>query len=128
MLTADEFHARVLAVIGELVALDPAADSPEGQLLAGLASAVESYEKERYPIAAPTPAEAAEFRTELVHVLLEHIDLGDRLRGVFSTPEKAREAALELRDKDRQRLGSVPDDYLKQLHITTFEVDVLDYP
>jgi len=64
----------------------------------------------------------------LVHVLLEHIDLGGRVRGVFTTPEKARDAAFELRDRDRERLGSVPDDYLSRLHITTFETDVLDYP
>lgn len=64
----------------------------------------------------------------LVHALLENVDLGDRLRGVFSTGEKARAAAFELRDKNRERLGSVPDNYLARLHVTTFEVDQLDYP
>jgi hypothetical protein len=64
----------------------------------------------------------------LVHVLLEHIDLGDRLRGVFTTYELARAAALEMRDRDLERLGRLPDDYLRRLHITTFETDRLDYP
>lgn len=64
----------------------------------------------------------------LVHLLLEHIDLGDRVRGVFTTPELARAAALELRDKDLERLGSVPHDYLARLHICTFETDKVDYP
>lgn len=59
-----DFHHRVINVITALVDLDPPADSPEGRLLAALAAATQSYERERWPIGPPTPAEAAAFRAE----------------------------------------------------------------
>lgn len=50
---ADDYHQRVLDVITELITLDPAADSPEGRLLAILADAAEEFEREQYPIGCP---------------------------------------------------------------------------
>jgi hypothetical protein len=63
---------------------------------------------------------------QLTHLLLEHVGLGDRVRGVFTTPQKAREAAHALLQKDMERLGSVPEDYFAKLHISAFMLDQLD--
>ncbi len=49
-MTEQDFHEGILAVINALITLDPPADSPEGRLLVLLASATESYEKERFPL------------------------------------------------------------------------------
>jgi hypothetical protein len=65
---------------------------------------------------------------QTVHLLLEHVGLGDRVRGVFTTPQQANEAAHALLQKDLERLGSVPDDYFAKIHIATFPLDDLDYP
>lgn len=65
---------------------------------------------------------------QVVHLLLEHVGLGDRVRGVFTTPQQANEAARELKRKDTERLGSVPEDYLARFHVATFPLDDLDYP
>ena len=40
-----DFYAACIALVTDLVELDPAADSPEGKLLIGLATAIEEYEK-----------------------------------------------------------------------------------
>jgi hypothetical protein len=50
---ADFCHQRVIEVITSLVVMDPPLDSPEGKLLSLLAIAIETFEKEHYPIEAP---------------------------------------------------------------------------
>lgn len=69
---------------------------------------------------------------QVAHLLLEHIDLGDRVRGVFATPEEATAAIHELRRLDTERFGAVgielPHDYLARFHVATFVVGALDYP
>jgi hypothetical protein len=41
----EDLYTACCDLIGELCKIDPAADSPEGKLLTGLAAAVEAYEK-----------------------------------------------------------------------------------
>ena len=68
----------------------------------------------------------------LVHLVLEHVDLGDRVRGVFSDPGDANEAIRELKRRDAARFGAVgielPHDYLARFRVTTFALNELDYP
>lgn len=52
-----DFHRIILDAIDALMEMDPAADSPEARLLSGLATVVEAYEKERFPIDPPRPCE-----------------------------------------------------------------------
>jgi hypothetical protein len=40
----EDFYNACVDLVGELVKLDPPADSPEGKLLTGMATAVEEYE------------------------------------------------------------------------------------
>lgn len=49
---AEQLHEAVLAIVGELMHADPAADSAEGKVLVKLADAVEAYEKVVYPMPA----------------------------------------------------------------------------
>jgi hypothetical protein len=46
----ETFHEAILAIVGELMHGDPAAESPEGRLLVKLADAVEAYERVVYPM------------------------------------------------------------------------------
>lgn len=46
---AEQFHEAVLAIVGELMHGDPAADSPEGKVLDKLADAIEAYERATLP-------------------------------------------------------------------------------
>ena len=43
---------------------DPAPETPEGARLVALAAEIEAYEREQFPIEAPTPAELAAFRRD----------------------------------------------------------------
>lgn len=64
VIKTDVQYRAYLAEVGRLVALDPDPTSLEGKRLELLGLLVESYEKERFPIAAPTPVEAILFRLE----------------------------------------------------------------
>ena len=57
---AEQFHEAVLAIVGELMHADPAADSAEGKVLVKLADAVEAYEKVVYPMPADDVARSDE--------------------------------------------------------------------
>ena len=57
-------HHHFLAEVERLVALDPAPNTPEGDRLELLATLVENYEKEHFPIEKPTPIEAILVRME----------------------------------------------------------------
>lgn len=49
----DDFYAAILQAIDDLMALDPASDTPEGRMLDKLSAAVEEFEKVTYPIGNP---------------------------------------------------------------------------
>ena len=57
-------HQKALAEIERLAAKDPARGTPAGDKLEVLATLVEVYEKEHFPIEQPTPIEAVEFRMD----------------------------------------------------------------
>lgn len=44
----DDLYIGLLELVSFLIALDPPADSPRGKLLAGLADAMETYERATY--------------------------------------------------------------------------------
>lgn len=64
----------------------------------------------------------------MVYLLLEGVDLGDRVRGVFSSQALAQEAAYDLASKQVERLGRESAVTLKNLQIEPFQLDELDYP
>ena len=64
LIKTEEDHKAFLAEVERLVALDPAPDTPEGDRLELLATLVENYEKEHFPIEKPTLIEAILFRLE----------------------------------------------------------------
>lgn len=49
----------ILAEVSAMIELDPDAESPEGERLEVLGLLVEAYEAKHYPIAVPSPIEAA---------------------------------------------------------------------
>ncbi|OGL61538.1 MAG: hypothetical protein A3I72_08570 [Candidatus Tectomicrobia bacterium RIFCSPLOWO2_02_FULL_70_19] len=64
LIKTEEDHEASLAEVERLVALDPAPNTPEGDRLELLATLVEEYEKDHFPIEKPTPIEAILFRME----------------------------------------------------------------
>ncbi|MEK6710811.1 MAG: helix-turn-helix domain-containing protein [Nitrospinota bacterium] len=64
LIKTEEDHKAFLAEVERLVALDPAPNTPEGDRLELLATLVENYEKEHFPIEKPTPIEAILVRME----------------------------------------------------------------
>lgn len=57
-------HASALARLSELMALDPAADTPEGDELEVLVLLIEKHEREAFPMDRPDPVEAIRFRMD----------------------------------------------------------------
>ena len=53
-----------LQEVSDLIDLDPAVDSPEGERLDVLGTLVQSYEAKHYPIDPPDPIEAIKFRMD----------------------------------------------------------------
>lgn len=60
--TAD--HEKALAELDRLMELDPDLGTPEADELELLALLIETYEKERFPIAPPDPVDAIRFRMD----------------------------------------------------------------
>ena len=60
----DAEHAETLKALDRLVRLDPELGTPEAEELELLALLVETYEKERFPIAPPDPIDAIRFRMD----------------------------------------------------------------
>nr|WP_249181373.1 hypothetical protein [Burkholderia cenocepacia] len=61
--TEAEYEAA-LGAVSALVNLDPAPSTPRGDKLEILAILVERYEAEHFPMAAPSPIDAINFRME----------------------------------------------------------------
>ena len=57
-------YRAALASVSELVDLDPAPDTPEGERLEVIATLVQAYEAQHYPIAPPDPIGAIKFRMD----------------------------------------------------------------
>jgi len=57
-------YRAALARVSELVDLDPAPDTPEGEHLEVLGTLVQAYEAQHYPIDPPDPVEAIKFHME----------------------------------------------------------------
>ena len=57
-------YLAALRTVSALIDLDPAADTPEGELLDVLGTLVQAYEAKHYPIDPPDPIEAIKFRME----------------------------------------------------------------
>jgi HTH-type transcriptional regulator/antitoxin HigA len=57
-------HTHALARLSELMALDPAADIPEGDELEVLVLLIEKYEMEAFPMDRPDPVQAIRFRMD----------------------------------------------------------------
>ena len=60
----DTDHRKALAELNRLLVLDPEDGTPEADELDLLALVVETYEKERFPIAPPDPVDAIRFRMD----------------------------------------------------------------
>ena len=59
-----DFYGKLVEVVDMLVGLDPEADSLEGVLLDEIATAMEKYEKVKYPFPEPSAEELEKFRKE----------------------------------------------------------------
>lgn len=57
-------YRAMLARVSDLIDLDPAPDTPEGEALEVLGTLVQAYEARRWPIDAPDPIEAIKFYME----------------------------------------------------------------
>lgn len=57
-------HEKALSRLTSLMENDPASQSDEGAELEMLATMIEKYEAENFPIEPPTPAEAIRFRMD----------------------------------------------------------------
>lgn len=57
-------YRAALALVSDLIDLDPAPETPEGERLDVLGTLVEAYEAKHYRIAPPDPIEAIKFRME----------------------------------------------------------------
>ncbi|HJW75934.1 MAG TPA: ImmA/IrrE family metallo-endopeptidase [Thermoleophilia bacterium] len=60
----DTEHRKALAALDRLLVLDPEPGTPEANELELLALTIETYEKERFPIAPPDPVDAIRFRMD----------------------------------------------------------------
>ena len=60
----DTQHRDALAELNRLLVLDPEPGTSDAEELGLLALTVESYEKERFPIAPPDPVDAIRFRMD----------------------------------------------------------------
>jgi HTH-type transcriptional regulator/antitoxin HigA len=60
----DEEHAEALATLDRLLDVDPQPGTPEADDLQLLALVIETYEKQRWPIALPDPVDAILFRMD----------------------------------------------------------------
>jgi HTH-type transcriptional regulator/antitoxin HigA len=61
---SDADYRAMLAQVSDLIDLDPAPDTPEGERLEVLSTLVEAWEAEHYPIEAPEPVDALKLHME----------------------------------------------------------------
>jgi HTH-type transcriptional regulator/antitoxin HigA len=61
---SEQDYKAMLAVVSDLIDLDPAPDSPEGERLEVLGLLVQAWEEKHYPIAPPDPIDAIQFHMD----------------------------------------------------------------
>jgi HTH-type transcriptional regulator/antitoxin HigA len=57
-------YRAALALVSDLIDIDPSPDTPEGEKLEVLGTLVQAYEAEHYPIDPPDPIDAIKFRMD----------------------------------------------------------------
>ena len=70
----DETYRATLARVSDLIDLDPAPDSAEGEELEILGTLVQAYEAKHYPISLPDPIEAIKFRMEQDGITIKDLE------------------------------------------------------
>lgn len=61
---SDADYRAMLAQVSDLIDLDPAPETPEGERLEVLSTLVAAWEAEHYPVEAPDPVDALKFHME----------------------------------------------------------------
>jgi HTH-type transcriptional regulator / antitoxin HigA len=99
-------HAAALGEIAALMADDPKRGTPEGDKLDVLATLVEAYERENFPIEAADPVEAIKFRMDqqglTVHDLVPMIG---RLNRVYEVLARRRPLTMPMVWRLHRELG-----------------------
>jgi HTH-type transcriptional regulator / antitoxin HigA len=99
-------HAAALSEIAALMADDPKRGTPEGDKLDVLATLVEAYERENFPIEAADPVEAIKFRMDqqglTVHDLVPMIG---RLNRVYEVLARRRPLTMPMVWRLHRELG-----------------------
>lgn len=70
----DETYRATLARVSDLIDLDPAPDSAEGEELEILGTLVQAYEAKHYPLSLPDPIEAIKFRMEQGGITIKDLE------------------------------------------------------
>lgn len=102
----EQSYRAALARVSDLVDLDPALESPEGEQLEILGTLVEAYEAKHYPIASPDPIEAIKFRMEQQGVTIKDLEpsIGKSNR-VYEVLARKRPLTLGMIRRLNEQLG-----------------------
>ncbi len=102
----EQSYRAALARVSDLVDLDPAPESPEGEQLEILGTLVEAYEAKHYPIASPDPIEAIKFRMEQQGVTIKDLEpsIGKSNR-VYEVLARKRPLTLGMIRRLNEQLG-----------------------
>jgi HTH-type transcriptional regulator/antitoxin HigA len=130
LLKTPKEHAKAMKRLEELLMLDPADTSAEGEEIELLGLLIDNYEKEKFPIERPSPTEAIRFRMEQMDLkqkdLIPMIGSRSRVSEILSgkrplTLQMARELHAKLK---------IPADLLlgKEHGELPDEIDTTPYP
>ena len=99
-------YRATLARVSELVDLDPAPESAEGEELEILGTLVEAYEAKHYPIGAPDPIEAIKFRMDQQGLTVKQLEssIGKSNR-VYEVLARRRPLTLSMIRRLNEQLG-----------------------
>lgn len=102
----DETYRATLARVSELIDLDPAPDSAQGEELEILGTLLQAYEAKYYPIDAPDPIEAIQFRMEQSGITIKDLEpiIGKSNR-VYEILARKRPLTLGMIRRIHARLG-----------------------
>ncbi len=102
----EQTYRATLARVSELVDLDPAPESSEGEELEVLGTLVEAYESRHYPIGSPDPIEAIRFRMEQSGITVKDLEpiIGKSNR-VYEVLARKRPLTLAMIRRLNTRLG-----------------------
>jgi HTH-type transcriptional regulator/antitoxin HigA len=93
----EEDHRAALREVSTLVELDPEPGTPDGDRLEILATLVEAYEAQHFPIEAPDPIEAIRFRMEQAELTVKDLvpSIG-QLNRVYEVLNRKRPLTLQM--------------------------------